>query len=53
VSDATPLSARSELIEWFSAGEKPHDAFAIGTEHEKVRKTDDAGGRAAHRQGCA
>ncbi|MBK3398717.1 MULTISPECIES: glutamate--cysteine ligase [Methylobacterium] len=36
VSDATPLSARSELIEWFSAGEKPHDAFAIGTEHEKV-----------------
>ncbi len=36
VSDATPLSARSELIEWFSAGEKPHDTFAIGTEHEKV-----------------
>jgi gamma-glutamylcysteine synthetase len=29
-------SSRSELIEWFSAGEKPHDAFAIGTEHEKV-----------------
>ncbi len=36
VSDATPLSARSELIEWFAAGEKPQDAFAIGTEHEKV-----------------
>ncbi|GJD49275.1 Glutamate--cysteine ligase EgtA [Methylobacterium crusticola] len=36
VSDATPLTGRAELIEWFAAGEKPPEAFAIGTEHEKV-----------------
>lgn len=35
-SDTTPLTTRDELIEWFSAGEKPADSFAIGTEHEKV-----------------
>ncbi|GJE03458.1 glutamate--cysteine ligase [Methylobacterium isbiliense] len=35
-SDATPLTRRAELIEWFAAGEKPKSAFAIGTEHEKV-----------------
>ncbi|GJD95312.1 glutamate--cysteine ligase [Methylobacterium iners] len=35
-SDTTPLTTRDELIAWFSAGEKPRDAFAIGTEHEKV-----------------
>ncbi|ACL62032.1 glutamate--cysteine ligase [Methylobacterium nodulans] len=35
-SDATPLTTRDELIEWFAAGEKPKDAFVIGTEHEKV-----------------
>jgi glutamate--cysteine ligase len=35
-SDATPLTTRAELIEWFAAGEKPKDAFRIGTEHEKV-----------------
>ncbi|WP_112663293.1 glutamate--cysteine ligase [Microvirga flavescens] len=36
VSDATPIGARSELIEWIAAGEKPRDAWRLGTEHEKV-----------------
>ncbi|MGY2050770.1 glutamate--cysteine ligase [Methylobacterium sp. JK268] len=35
-SDATPLTTRDELIEWFAEGEKPRSAFRIGTEHEKV-----------------
>ncbi|WP_375455212.1 glutamate--cysteine ligase [uncultured Methylobacterium sp.] len=35
-SDTTPLTTRAELIDWFAAGEKPRDAFAIGTEHEKI-----------------
>jgi len=35
-SDTTPLTTRDELIAWFAAGEKPADAFAIGTEHEKI-----------------
>ncbi|ACA20271.1 glutamate--cysteine ligase [Methylobacterium sp. 4-46] len=35
-SDATPLTTRDELIEWFAEGEKPAAAFRIGTEHEKV-----------------
>ncbi len=34
--DTTPLTTRAELIEWFAAGEKPRDRFAIGTEHEKI-----------------
>jgi glutamate--cysteine ligase len=35
-NDTTPLTARAELIEWFAAGEKPRERFAIGTEHEKI-----------------
>ena len=35
-SDTTPLTTRDELTAWFAAGEKPADAFAIGTEHEKI-----------------
>lgn len=35
-SDTTPLGTRDELIDWFAAGEKPRDSFAIGTEHEKI-----------------
>lgn len=34
--DTTPLTRRAELIEWFAAGEKPRERFAIGTEHEKI-----------------
>ncbi len=34
--DTTPLTSRAELIEWFAAGEKPRERFAIGTEHEKI-----------------
>ncbi len=34
--DITPLTKRAELIEWFAAGEKPRERFAIGTEHEKI-----------------
>ena len=33
--DTTPLTTRAELIDWFAAGEKPRERFAIGTEHEK------------------
>lgn len=29
------VSSKRELIEWFAAGEKPHEAWRIGTEHEK------------------
>ncbi len=36
VSDATPIGARHELIEWVASGEKPRDAWRIGTEHEKI-----------------
>lgn len=36
VSDTTPISARSELVEWIAAGEKPRDTWRLGTEHEKV-----------------
>ncbi|MGO4704747.1 glutamate--cysteine ligase [Microvirga sp. 2MCAF38] len=36
VSDATPIGARSELIEWIAAGEKPRETWRLGTEHEKV-----------------
>ncbi|MDP4021226.1 glutamate--cysteine ligase [Methylobacterium sp. NEAU 140] len=34
--DTTPLTSRTELIDWFAAGEKPRARFAIGTEHEKI-----------------
>lgn len=36
VSDATPIGARAELVEWIASGEKPRDAWRLGTEHEKV-----------------
>jgi glutamate--cysteine ligase len=36
VSDVTPIGARSELVEWIASGEKPRDAWRLGTEHEKI-----------------
>jgi glutamate--cysteine ligase len=36
VSDATPIGARHELVEWIASGEKPRHAWRLGTEHEKV-----------------
>jgi glutamate--cysteine ligase len=36
VSDTTPIGARSELVEWIASGEKPQEAWRLGTEHEKV-----------------
>jgi glutamate--cysteine ligase len=36
VSDATPIGARSELVDWVASGEKPRDTWRLGTEHEKV-----------------
>ncbi|MFC4170628.1 glutamate--cysteine ligase [Microvirga sp. GCM10011540] len=36
VSDATPIGARSELVEWIASGEKPRGSWRLGTEHEKV-----------------
>ncbi|HZH51516.1 MAG TPA: glutamate--cysteine ligase [Microvirga sp.] len=36
VSDATPIGARSELVEWIASGEKPRDSWRLGTEHEKI-----------------
>ena len=36
VSDATPITSRTELIEWVAAGEKPRADWRLGTEHEKV-----------------
>src|SRR4051794_8245633 len=36
VSDATPIGARAELVEWIASGEKPRDEWRLGTQHEKV-----------------
>jgi glutamate--cysteine ligase len=36
VVDATPIGSRDELIQWLAAGEKPREAWRLGTEHEKV-----------------
>jgi glutamate--cysteine ligase len=36
VSDATPIGARDELIEWIASGAKPRAEWRIGTEHEKI-----------------
>ena len=33
--DATPIESRSELADYIAKGEKPAEAFRIGTEHEK------------------
>lgn len=35
VVDSTPIESRAELIEALEKGCKPHEAFRIGTEHEK------------------
>jgi len=32
---ATPIEGRAALVEYFEAGNKPRDAWRIGTEHEK------------------
>ncbi|MBF9231763.1 glutamate--cysteine ligase [Microvirga alba] len=36
VSDAAVIGARAELVEWIASGEKPREAWRLGTEHEKV-----------------
>jgi glutamate--cysteine ligase len=36
VSDATPIGARHELMDWIASGEKPRSEWRLGTEHEKV-----------------
>lgn len=36
VSDTTRIGARSELVDWIASGEKPREAWRLGTEHEKV-----------------
>src|SRR5919112_5887344 len=36
VSDATPISARDELIAWIAAGARPKEQWRLGTEHEKI-----------------
>ncbi|MBV8159043.1 MAG: glutamate--cysteine ligase, partial [Dyella sp.] len=32
---STPIGSRQQLIDYLAAGEKPRDAWRIGTEHEK------------------
>ncbi|SMD16780.1 glutamate--cysteine ligase [Rhizobium sp. RU36D] len=34
-TDHTPLTGKTELIDYLAAGSKPREAFRIGTEHEK------------------
>jgi glutamate--cysteine ligase len=34
-ADATPITSRRQLADWFAEGCKPPSAFRIGTEHEK------------------
>jgi glutamate--cysteine ligase len=36
VSDATPIGARTELVDWIASGEKPREDWSLGTEHEKI-----------------
>ncbi|QFU15744.1 glutamate--cysteine ligase [Microvirga thermotolerans] len=36
VSDTTPITTRAELVAWIADGEKPQDAWRLGTEHEKI-----------------
>ena len=36
VSDATPIGARHELVEWIASGEKSRQEWRLGTEHEKI-----------------
>ncbi|HWL70589.1 MAG TPA: hypothetical protein VNS22_19735, partial [Geminicoccus sp.] len=37
-----PIGGRHQLVEWIASGEKPAEAWRIGTEHEKFvfRKND-------------
>ena len=35
VTDESPISSRTQLVEWFEGGCKPASAFRVGTEHEK------------------
>lgn len=35
VTDTAPIHSKSELVEWFAAGNKPKADWRIGTEHEK------------------
>ncbi|QEE23579.1 glutamate--cysteine ligase [Rhodanobacter glycinis] len=38
----TPISSRQQLVDYIAAGEKPREAWRIGTEHEKFGfRTDD------------
>jgi glutamate--cysteine ligase len=36
VSDATPIGARDELIEWIASGARPKHEWRLGSEHEKI-----------------
>ena len=39
---STPIESRQQLVDYLAAGEKPRDAWRIGTEHEKFGfRTDD------------
>ncbi|TAL85312.1 MAG: glutamate--cysteine ligase [Rhodanobacter sp.] len=39
---STPIAGRQQLVDYLAAGEKPFDAWRIGTEHEKFGfRTDD------------
>lgn len=39
---STPIAGRQQLVDYLAAGEKPRDAWRIGTEHEKFGfRTDD------------
>jgi glutamate--cysteine ligase len=39
---STPIRGRQQLADYLAAGEKPHEAWRIGTEHEKFGfRTDD------------
>lgn len=35
LTDPTPIESRDELVAWIEKGEKPKEAFRLGTEHEK------------------
>src|SRR6185437_9753319 len=39
---STPIAGRQQLVDYLAAGEKPREAWRIGTEHEKFGfRTDD------------
>ena len=39
---STPIGSRQQLVDYVAAGEKPRDAWRIGTEHEKFGFLTDA-----------